>query len=248
MALQEAVARAERDELLARFLDRRGDLVPASQLRQRTEPARLSTGVALFDQLLHGGWIKGGINELCGPRSSGRTALLYRSLVSALAARESVALIDLHGGLDPHAAFHLGLDLGRVLWVRAEREHVLKAADLLLSTGDFGLLALDLGGQHLRVPTAAWQRLQRAAEKQRTALVVSAPSSLAGFLATASVQLDQPRPRFVREGGPLFASLDVHASITRLRSPGGSVAGRPANENAPAPRVSLVPFHVRRAF
>jgi len=253
MARTESLAHERQDrEVFARAAelptDLRAHLVPASQLRPRLEPARLSSGVALLDEMLRGGWSRGGLNELCGPRSSGRTALLYRSLAAAQAQHESVALIDLQGALDVHGAFHLGLDLERLLWVRAASAHVLKAADLLLSAGGFGLLAVDLGSQTLRAPTAAWQRLQRAAEKHRTALLVSAPSSAAGFLATISVALERPTPSFVQEGAPLFVGLDVTAAVTRFRRPAEAEASRPANQNASTPRLSLAPFHVQRRY
>jgi hypothetical protein len=172
--------------------------------------------------------------------------LLYRSLATALRREETVALVDLHGSFDAHAALHLGLDLGRLLWVRAEPEQALKAADLLLSAGGFGLLALDFGTSSLRVPTAAWQRLQRSAERQRTALLVSTPASAAGFLATTSVLLSRRRVRFEQEGGPLFTALEVQASLTRMRLEADLSEARPANESAPPPVVSLVPFHTRR--
>jgi hypothetical protein len=253
MARNDALAQERADRnIFARAAelpsDLRAHLVPASQLRPRLEPARLSSGVPLLDEMLRGGWIRGGLNELCGPRSSGRTGLLYRSLATAQARHESVALIDLHGALDVHGAFHLGLDLERLLWVRSAAAHVLKAADLLVSAGGFGLLAVDLGSQPLRAPTAAWQRLQRAAEKHRTALLVSAPSSVAGFLATVSVALERPKPFFVQEGPPLFVGLDVQAAVTRFRRAAETGASRPANQNASTPRLSLAPFHVRRGY
>ena len=69
------------------------------------------------------------------------------------------------------------MDLERVLWVNCggNAEHALKAVDLLIQAGGFGLVVLDLGDtpdkEARRIPLASWFRLRHAAERTGAALV-----------------------------------------------------------------------------
>ena len=60
--------------------------------------------------------------------------------------------------------------------VEARLEQVLKSTDLILQSGGFGLVALDLAGIPekfvRRIPLASWFRFQRAVEHTKTALLV----------------------------------------------------------------------------
>src|SRR4029077_19150279 len=86
-----------------------------------------------------------------------------------------------------------------------------KAADLVLGAGGFDLIALDLGDERPRLPTAGWIRFKHGAEKQGTTLLVSAPARAAGSCAGAVVKLSPGGPRFVADGAPLFAGLQARA-------------------------------------
>ena len=192
-------------------------LVPARVLEQRETGGRLGTGVAEVDGVTGGGWPRGALSEVAGPRSSGRTTLLLMSLGNALAAGEAAALVDVGGGLDLRST--LGVHLTRLLWVRCDADQALPAADMVLGAGGFGLLAIDFGDQHARAPTGAWQRLKRTAAEQRTALLVGAPYRPAGALGKVALRMAPGKPRFAGGTGPaLLWQLQAQAQVERSQN------------------------------
>lgn len=72
-------------------------------------------------------------------------------------------------------------------------EQVLKATDLVLQSGGFGLVALDLAGipQKFvrRIPLASWFRFQRAVEPTKTALLVISEFACVETCATLALKL-----------------------------------------------------------
>ena len=143
-------------------------LVTAQRLEERR--GQRSSGLPELDALLGGGWPRGALSELLGRRSSGRTSVMLAALARAARAGEATALVDTGGALDPRAAVACGVPLPRLLWIRCAPEQALKAADLVVSAGGFDVLALDLGDERLRAPTAAWVRLKHGAERQGTSV------------------------------------------------------------------------------
>ena len=85
--------------------------------QSRPEPERAPTGVAAIDSAL-GGLPRGGLTEIVGPASSGRTSLLFAVLAAATAREEACVVIDAEDAFSPHAAAGAGVHLDRVLWVR----------------------------------------------------------------------------------------------------------------------------------
>lgn len=139
------------------------------------------TGLEALDLALGGGWPRGHLSELVGPRSSGRTTILYGALAASAARGEAVALIDTHDRFDPESAHAAGLDLSKLLWVRevGDAARALKAANLVLQAGGFGFVAFDVAdvpGRILRqFPHTTWMRIARVIEgSQAIALVVGA--------------------------------------------------------------------------
>src|SRR5262245_43784854 len=108
---------------------------------------------------------RGSLIEIVGPASSGRASLLLAILAAASARQEVCALIDAEDAFDPTSADAAGVDLGRLLWIRCSHnaEHALKAADLLIQGGGFGLVVMDLGEtpprQARRISLTSWFRL-----------------------------------------------------------------------------------------
>ena len=90
---------------------------------------------------------RGCLTEIFGPASSGRTTLLHSILAEATAREEVCALVDADDAFDPASATAAGVRLDRLIWVRSSHnaEHALKAADLLIQGGGFGVVAMDLG-------------------------------------------------------------------------------------------------------
>jgi recombination protein RecA len=89
---------------------------PASQL-ERPPVATVSCGVAVVDTLT-GGLHKGGLTEICGNASSGRTSLMIAAMAATTARQELCVLIDATDCFDPRSAATAGIDLDRLLWVR----------------------------------------------------------------------------------------------------------------------------------
>lgn len=192
------------------------------------------TGLGPLDALLGGGFPRGRISELVGPRSSGRTSVLLRSLARATAEGALAALVDVTDGLDPASAAAVGVALPRLLWVRCGGRPDLgvKAADVIVRGGGFDVVAVDLGdlAPHgarslARVPPAAFVRLQRGVEATPTVLLIAGPRRVAGSMAAVAVALRPRGADWVRGGPGLLAGLTAEARLVRARdrAPGASV-------------------------
>ena len=147
---------------------------------------------------------RGCLTEIIGPASSGRTSLLVSILAAATAREEVCALVDAEDSFDPVSAAAAGVNLPRLLWVRCSHnaEHALKAADLLIQGGGFGLVAMDLGDTppHAarRISLTSWFRLRRGVEHTPTVLVTVARQSNAR--TCASLVLECARERVTWSG------------------------------------------------
>ncbi len=177
--------------------------LPAVALLSRREQRKQEyapSGVHEVDRLLEG-LPRGAITELTGRRSSGRTALAIASLAAGTRRLECCAYIDASDSFDPHAAAAAGTALDRLLWVRCggRAEVALKAADLLLHAGGFGIVCLDLGGVPARalnrIPTSYWFRFRRAIEHTTTALIVIGEEPLTCSCSSLWLRFAQARPR-----------------------------------------------------
>jgi len=178
--------------------------------QSRPAPDTVPTGIAAVDSAI-GGLPRGSLTEIFGPASSGRTSLLISMLASATARQESCALVDAEDAFDPASADTAGVHLDRVLWIRCghNAEHALKAADLLIQGGGFGLVALDLGDMPAaaarRISMVSWFRLRRAVEYTPTVLISLARQSNAK--TCASLMLECARERVAWSGAPHCSRL-----------------------------------------
>ncbi len=150
---------------------------------------------------------RGCLTEIFGPASSGRTSLLLSILAAATERDEVCALVDAEDAFDPASAAAAGVRLDRLLWVACAHnaEHALKAADLLIQGGGFGLVALDLGDTPpetaRRISLTSWFRLRRAVENTPTVLVAVARQSNAKTCASLQLECARERRRMV-SGAP----------------------------------------------
>jgi len=204
------------DPALAAFLVRPGVRPPAGP--------KTPTGLAPLDALLDGGFPRGQLAELVGPRTSGRTRVLLGTLAGVTARGAWAALVDGTDSLDPASAAALGVPLGRLLWVRCggRLAAAWRAADVLVQGGGFEMVAVDLGDLPPwalgRTPPAVFVRLQRAVERAATSLLVAGPRRVAGSLAAVAVAL-VPRTAHWAPGGPgLLAGLETEARLIRSRT------------------------------
>ncbi len=194
---------------------RPSSITPASQLVVRPAPETASSGIPELDALT-GGLPRGCLTEICGPASSGRTSVLIAALAAATQRGEYCAVIDASDSLDPQSLADGGVDLDRLLWVRCGEdtpqgfqskfnfdrtsnkksehrlEQVLRATDLLLESGGFGLIILDLGDvppqSARRIPLTTWFRFRRAVEHKLTILLAVEQQPIAGSCSSLLLQ------------------------------------------------------------
>lgn len=189
-----AVESALRD----RKLDR--TLTTALAPLERQDPAALvPMDVAALDACLRGGLPRGQLSELAGPQSSGRMTLLLQMMAAATARGEIVAFVDTLDRLDVASAAAAGVDLSRLLWIRgdeiAERalDRALKALNLVLQAGGFGIVAIDLAdvppAAIRQIPFNTWMRVQRVIEGSDTACVLLTSAPLARSAGGLTVTL-----------------------------------------------------------
>jgi len=196
-------------------------LIPARRLEEKSGNKRgfVATALPQLDALLGGGWPRGVVSELVGPRSSGRTSIMHASLAGVLKSGGAAALVDAEQAFDARLAARVGVPLARLLWVHAPGMQALRAAELLIDAGGFDLVALDIGDKNPRLPDAAWLRLRRGAERQRTVALVVAASPLVRAFASVAVILSRQGVDFgARLGRSVQICSAAPALLTGLRS------------------------------
>lgn len=156
--------------------------------RERGPAETTPSGVPEIDSLT-GGLPRGALTEIVGPASSGRTSLMLSALAQATAREEACALVNTQDTFDPQSAEIAGIHLDHLLWVRCSNlPQALKATDLVLGGGGFGLVAVDLGNVppriSSRVPLACWFRFRRLVENTPTVLAVIEPAPYAKTCAS----------------------------------------------------------------
>jgi hypothetical protein len=163
------------------------------QYRDRRIVETVPTGIPPIDDLT-GGLPRGSLTEICGPPCSGRTSLLISALASRTAASEVCALVDARDAFDPHSAEIAGVRLRQLVWVRCRNaDQALRATDLLIQGGGFGLIALDLSDTPTHVVRSVslpvWFRFRRAVEYTPTILLVLEQESNAKSCASLVLRL-----------------------------------------------------------
>jgi RecA/RadA recombinase len=113
-----------------------------------TEPSEASrvcaTGLSTLDARLGGGFPRGRLSEICGPPSSGRTALALMLINTTLRQGGLTGWVDLADAFDPISASASGVSLERLLWIRPRsEEEALRSCDRLLQTEGFELVVFD---------------------------------------------------------------------------------------------------------
>ncbi|HSP63806.1 MAG TPA: hypothetical protein VLQ90_12545 [Pyrinomonadaceae bacterium] len=186
--MRAAISKREIESALARR--RENSLQP----RRKFSFATLTTGVAEIDALSNG-LPRSAITEVIGPTSSGRTSVLLSVLAQATWGDEACALIDMGDRFDPASAAHAGIALDRLLWIRCTNhlEWAFKATDLVLQSGGFGLVMLDMAdvAAHYarRIVSSWWYRFRHTIEHTPTALVVISQTSCVRSCASLSLEL-----------------------------------------------------------
>jgi len=103
-------------------------------------------------------------------------------------------------------------------------EQVLRATDLLLESGGFGLIVLDLGDlppQAARhIPLTTWFRFRRAVEHTPTILLAIEQHPIAGSCSSLLLQLGQANDREAIKRKQSDSSREAAAFISPGRKPG----------------------------
>ena len=211
--MRSALSKAEiESNIAARF----GDAFKFHErLHEKAAPETLSSGIAEVDGLI-GGIPRGAITEIFGPRSSGRTSLIYSALAYATAHEEICAVVDTNDVFAPTAATTAGIDFDRLLWVRcaANLEQAFKATDLLLHAGGFGLIILDIGDvagkEARRIISSWWYRFRRTVEDRPTALMVISEEACTRSCAALTLEL--------HGSGEWLRTQVTHGNLLRFNS------------------------------
>lgn len=232
------LARTDLESLLrARKLDH--TLAPAGygEAGHHDEYAVASTGVTALDARIGGGFPRGQLSELVGPRSSGRASLLLRMLAAATARGELVAIVDALDMVDVDSAEAAGIDLDRLLWIRGHvvshpglcrdvnaraLDHAIKALTLVLQAGNFGVVVFDAAEAPLdaigRLPFTTWLRLQRIIEGSQTTCVLVGSEPMARSSAGLTVKLSRAQGSGLRADHRFFEGLDLELRVIRARA------------------------------
>jgi recombination protein RecA len=210
----------------------------------------VATGIAATDGLT-GGLPRGGITEICGPSCSGRMSLVMSALASRTAETEACALIDGRDAFDPYSAEATGVALKQLLWIRCRNiDQALRATDLVLHGGGFGLVALDLGDLPpdlvRNVPLNVWFRFRKAVEHTPTIFLVLEQEPHAKTCASLVLRMETAAAQWVKTladehtaarppHAHLFAGALVRAEVVRNRMQAASAMH--FNRNSPAVRL-----------
>lgn len=202
-------------------------------LDRTPEQPTLPTGIAELDRILPGGGLpRGGLVEISGPPSSGKTGLLFALLAGIQDGQggdgprdrsENAALIDPTRAFFGPAAQAAGIDLEQLLLIRpplanrpAEAVHTgLRILDHLLRSTGFSLVALDLAGFNGLEPMKpagndarpALDRLFRIARLARVSetvalLLTGTPADRPSLGSPVSLRLSVARTGFCFSPGP----------------------------------------------
>jgi len=244
-------------EIQSEITDRFG---AAGNVLQKAPAEILSTGVPEVD-VLTSGLPRGAITEVFGANSSGRTSFILSALAHATNAQEVCALVDTNDAFDPVSAAGASMMFDHLLWVRCATEGTLnvpegkrierafKAADLLLQSGGFGLVALDLADiaprEVKRIISSWWFRFRRAIENTPTVLMVTAQASCVGSRAALALEVRKERVVWASVNDPLGDFAEVRgSSVVPLNSNSESRAPEHWVRSI-TPPASLIPAKCR---
>jgi hypothetical protein len=258
-ALTATASAVETVETLLRAKKLDGTLTSARPWTRDEREARLApSGWASIDTALGGGFPRGECSEIAGPASSGRTSVLCALMAAAAARGEVMALIDTLDCFDPVSAAAMGLDLSRLLWVRGTAipnpashsrapassraaqgdllarviDRAIKSFGLVLQSGGFGVVALDLADVPMRavkrLPFTTWLRAQRLIEGRDTVGIVIAQEPIARSARGVTVRRRPPGVAPATGAVCSPASPCIHRSPPRIASAGMARCGEVA--------------------
>jgi hypothetical protein len=201
--------------------DLRGRVASPFAYRDRNTFDLVSTGIPEMDALV-GGLPRGAMTEICGAPCSGRTSLLLSALASRTAEGEVCALVDARDSFDPLTGNAAGIALDKLLWVRCQNiDQALRAMDLLIQAGGFGMVAVDLSDVPAKtvrqVPLNAWFRFRRAVEDTPTILLLLEQEPHAKTCASLVLRLQAREAKWAEASPPVAQPLLAVPPVTAPR-------------------------------
>ncbi len=124
------------------------------------------TGIEVLDRLVPGGLPLGALTVVSGLAGSGRATVAAHVLAQETRAGRPVAWVDPRKTLYPPALAQAGVALERLLLVRSDPERSVYAAERILESGAFRVVAI--GGLERHLGPSRVRRLQTAAERADT--------------------------------------------------------------------------------
>jgi recombination protein RecA len=113
--------------------------------REALQVEAFSTGALSLDLATGiGGVPRGRVVEIYGPESAGKTTLVYHVIASAQAVGQRCAFVDTEHAFDPAYAGTIGVDTEDLYFSQPDwGEQALEIVDVLVSSGEFGVVAVD---------------------------------------------------------------------------------------------------------
>lgn len=205
----------------------------ALTFRPALEPETVSFGIPELDQQ-GTGMMRGCLTEICGPASSGRTTLMLSAMREITRRGEYCALVDTSSAFNPYSGAANEVVLKNLFVVRCAAPHpkltsvdkALRAVDMIVSDGGFGLVILDLGDIRpelaQKVPLSYWYRFRRAVESTNSCFVVVeqhpfARSCAAQVITLRSCDSEWATTRGRADSPKLLTGIQFVAEVTRSR-------------------------------
>jgi len=211
--------------------------VPAAlTLKIKQAPELFATGIAEVDAVLNGGIPRGCITEIAGAASTGKTSFGLSAVAAITQSGAACAWVDVSDALSPESAAAAGVELKRLLWLRASAERqqkitskpwsrleqALKATDLLLQAGGFAAIVLDMSDvlpQHAtRIPLSTWYRYRLSAEQARTAVLLLTQTPCANSCAALSLRSEPAHVRPFNSNGETALYEGQRYTLVRERN------------------------------
>ena len=182
-------------------------------------------------------FLRGGLAEITGEPSSGKTSLPLTLLSQLTQTGEICAVVDSANSFDPSSAVLGGVELENLLWIRCggDLEKAFMSADLLVQAKGFGSVWLNLNGLSQRelrmVPRTYWYRYRNRIKETPTIFIVTAAEPIVGSASQRSLAFT--RERSVWSGSGRYKLLrEFHLKGQSTKGAGilrRSESGRPEN-------------------
>lgn len=142
---------------------------------------------------------RGGVSEICGSPSSGKSALTLAFLATLTQSGEICAVVDVCDSFNAETARDNGLLLDNVLWLKcgSDIEKAFTVTDYLVQAKGFGAIWLNLNfvprAQLVQIPGSFWYRFRTGVGSGQTTLIVTVREPLLGSASSQSYTVSRAR-------------------------------------------------------